>query len=224
MAIAAISTSVPMAIGIALSPLPIAAIVMMLMTKKAKTNAPSFLLGWVVGLLVVGIVVFLIPIEQAEKGHPTAVAGYIRIALGLLLLAMAVRQWRRRPGPNDRVEVPRFLAGLDTYTSMKSLLTGFLLVVLNPKNLPLCAAGAAAIDLATQNLTAQFSAYIVFTIIASTSVAFPVVAYLAARRKAEALFETWKDWLIRKNQSVVAVILFIAGCWLVFRGSGILIG
>jgi len=93
------------------------------------------------------------------------------------------------------------------------------LVVLNPKNLPLCAAGAAAIDLATQNFTAQFSAYLVFTIIASTTVAFPVVAYLAARQKADALFETWKDWLIRKNQSVVAIILFIVGAWLIFRGS-----
>jgi len=47
MAIAAITASVPMALGIALSPLPIAAIVMMLMTKRAKANAPSFLLGWI---------------------------------------------------------------------------------------------------------------------------------------------------------------------------------
>jgi Sec-independent protein secretion pathway component TatC len=222
--IPAISTSVPMALGIALSPLPIAAIVMILMTKKAKTNAPSFLLGWVSGLLAVGVIVFFIPADQIEKGEPTAVAGYIRIALGILLLAMAVRQWRSRPGPDEPVEVPRFLASLDSFTSKKSLLTGFALVVIHPKNLPLCAVGAAAIDLATQNLTEQFGTYIIFMMIASTAVVFPIIAYLAARRKAEVLFDTWKDWLIKNNHSVVAATVLIVGGWLIFRGLGILIG
>jgi len=41
----AISASGPIALGIALSPLPITAIVMMLTTKRAGTNAHSFLLG-----------------------------------------------------------------------------------------------------------------------------------------------------------------------------------
>jgi Sec-independent protein secretion pathway component TatC len=214
----AISASLPMALGIALSPLPIAAIVMMLMTKQAGTNAPSFLLGWIVGLLVVGVIVFLIPIDQSEKGQPTAVAGYIRLVLGILLLVVAVRQWMSRPGPDDAVEVPRFLAGLDSFTGMKSLLTGFVLVALNPKNLPLCAAGAAAIGLATQTPTGQAGAYIVFTLIASTTIAFPIIAYLVARQKAQALFETWKNWLIRNNQAVVAVILLLVGALLVYRG------
>lgn len=221
--IPAIAASVPMALGIALSPLPIAAIVMMLMTKRAGSNAPSFLLGWVVGLLVVGVIVFMIPADQTEKGEPTAVAGYIRIALGVLLLVMAVRQWRNRPGPDETVEVPRFLAGLDSFTSVKSLLTGFALVAINPKNLPLCAAGAAAIDLATENLTQQFGVYIVFTMIASTTVAFPIIAYLAARQKAEVLFDTWKNWLIRNNQSVVAAILLIVGTLLMVRGVGMVV-
>jgi hypothetical protein len=221
--IAAISTSIPMALGIALSPLPIAAIVMMLMTKKAQTNAPSFLLGWIIGLLVVGVIVFIVPFDQSEKGEPTAVAGYIRIALGILLIVMAVRQWRNRPGPDEPVEVPRLLAGLDTFTGKKSLLSGFMLVVVNPKNLPLCAAGAAAIDLATSSLASQFSVYMIFTVIASSPVAFPIIAYLAAKQKAEALFDTWKDWLIRNNQSVMAVILLIVGAWIIFRGLEILI-
>jgi len=207
-----------MALGIALSPLPIAAIVMMLMTKRAGTNAPSFLLGWVIGLLLVGVIVFLIPIDQSEKGEPTAVAGYIRLGLGILLLVVAVRQWMSRPGPNDAVEVPRFLAGLDSFTGVKSLLTGFLLVALNPKNLPLCAAGAAAIGLATQHPAGQASAYIIFTIIASSTIAFPIIAYLTARQKAQALFDIWKTWLIRHNQAVGAVILLLVGVLLVYRG------
>jgi hypothetical protein len=218
--IEAIITSVPMARGIALSPLPVAAIIMMLMTARAKVNAPAFLLGWVLGLLAVGVVIFVIPVSQAEKGEPTALAGYLRIALGALLLFMAVRQWQTRPGPDDAVEVPRLLAGLDTFTGKKSLLTGFMLVVINPKNLPLCAAGAAAIDLATNNITAQVGAYLVFTAIASLTIVFPIIAYLAAKQKAETLFVTWKDWLIRNNQTVLAVILLLVGGLLLARGLG----
>lgn len=218
----AITVSLPMALGVALSPLPIAAIVMMLMTARAQVNAPAFLLGWVLGLLVVGIIIFSIPVSQTEKGEPTAVAGYIRIALGVLLLAMAIRQWVSRPGPDDAVEVPRFLAGLDAFTAGKSLLTGFILVVINPKNLPLCAAGAAAIDLATEGIPQQVGAYLIFTAIAASTVAFPIIAYLAAREKAESLFASWKDWLIRNNQAVLAVILLLVGVLLVSRGLGIL--
>ena len=209
-----------MALGIALSPLPIAAVIMMLMTARAQVNAPAFLLGWILGLLAVGAVVFLIPVSQTEKGAPTALAGYLRITLGALLLFMAVRQWQTRPGPDETVEVPRLLAGLDDFTGKKSLLTGFMLVAINPKNLPLCAAGAAAIDLVTNSVTAQVGAYLVFTAIASFTIVFPIIAYLAAKQKAERLFASWKDWLIRNNQTVLAVILLLVGGLLVARGVG----
>ena len=93
-----------------------------------------------------------------------------------------------------------------------------MLVVINPKNLPLCAAGAAAIDLATNSLATQVGAYLVFTAIASFTIVFPIVAYLAAKQKAETLFSSWKDWLIRNNQTVLAVILLLIGVLLFSRG------
>ena len=44
----------PTAIGIALSPVPIAAVILMLFSSRARVNGPLFVLGWVVGLGVVG--------------------------------------------------------------------------------------------------------------------------------------------------------------------------
>jgi hypothetical protein len=218
MTVEAITQSLPFAFGIALSPLPIAAIVMTLMTARARTNAPAFLFGWILGLLLVGIIVFMIPASQTEGGEPTMMAGCIRIVLGILLLYFAVMQWRSRPGPEDVVEVPKLLAGLDTIGAAKSLLTGFLLVAINPKNLPLCVAGAAAIDLNTSTLPSQFVAYNVFTLIASSSVILPMVPYLLARERSVVIFANWKDWLVRKNKVVLAIILLILGIVLVYRG------
>jgi len=49
----------PMAVGVAVSPVPIAAVIVMLFTPKAKTNAPAFMIGWIVGLLLVGGIVLI---------------------------------------------------------------------------------------------------------------------------------------------------------------------
>jgi hypothetical protein len=49
MLLEAIGGSLPMAVGIALSPLPVASLIILLMTPQARTNAPAFLLGWIAG-------------------------------------------------------------------------------------------------------------------------------------------------------------------------------
>ena len=55
----AIGKSLPMAVGVTLSPLPVAAVMMILMATQATTSAPAFLLSWILGILTVGVVVFL---------------------------------------------------------------------------------------------------------------------------------------------------------------------
>jgi threonine/homoserine/homoserine lactone efflux protein len=138
--------------------------------------------------------------------------------LGILLLYFALIQWRSRPDPEDVVEVPKLLAGFDTLGTGKSLLVGFMLVAVNPKNLLLCMAGAAAIDLNTSTLVSQLGAYKVFTLIASSTVIFPMIPYLLARKRAAVIFKSWKDWLVRKNKVAMAVILLVLGIVLVYRG------
>jgi hypothetical protein len=41
----AVGESLPMAIGVALSPVPVAAVIIIMLTAKARTNAPAFVLG-----------------------------------------------------------------------------------------------------------------------------------------------------------------------------------
>ena len=50
----AIGQILPFAVGVGLSPVPIIAVVVMLATPRARANGPAFLLGWLVGLAVVG--------------------------------------------------------------------------------------------------------------------------------------------------------------------------
>ena len=56
----AIGDSLPLAIGVAISPIPIIAIILMLLSKRAGANGTSFLIGWLVGIAAVLSVVVAI--------------------------------------------------------------------------------------------------------------------------------------------------------------------
>jgi hypothetical protein len=53
----AVGDILPLALGVAVSPVPIIAVILMLLSPRARTNGPAFLVGWVAGLAVVCIVV-----------------------------------------------------------------------------------------------------------------------------------------------------------------------
>jgi hypothetical protein len=48
----AIGESLPLAVGIALSPIPIIAVVLMLTSHQARINGPVFVAGWLAGGLL----------------------------------------------------------------------------------------------------------------------------------------------------------------------------
>ena len=64
--------SLPLAVGIALSPIPIIAVVLMLTSQRAKVNGPVFVLGWLTGLGIVGAIVLAIagPGGASQSGSP----------------------------------------------------------------------------------------------------------------------------------------------------------
>ena len=136
----------PLALGIAISPIPIIAAILMLLSPRAKGTSVGFLLGWVVGI-VVAVTVFtllasVLPENDADASNPTA--GWIKIGLGVLLLLMAVKQWRGRPTGDDEPALPKWMKAIDTMTAAKGAGLGFLLSAVNPKNL-IMAAGAGVI-------------------------------------------------------------------------------
>jgi hypothetical protein len=218
MLLEAISGSLPMAVGIAFSPLPIASVIILLMTPQARINAPAFLLGWIAGILTVGFLVFILPGIETAQGDPTPLSGLIRIILGIFLLALSWKQWQQRPKPNEPVKVPKLLARLDRIGTAHSLATGFLFTGVNPKNLVLTAAGAATIDSSMLAPQAQILALFFFTTIASLSVALPLAAYFLARQSVEDTFAGWKDWLIENNVTALIVLLLVFGTLLIGRG------
>ena len=212
----------PLAVGVAISPIPIIAAILMLLSPKAKGTSVGFLIGWLLGI-VVAVTVFtllssIVPEQDADASKP--VSGWIKIILGVLLVLLAARQWRSRPKPGEEPPLPKWMAAIDEMNAGRGLLLGFVLAAVNPKNLLLGA--AAGVSIGTGGLTVGESAIAitVFTLIAASSVAVPVIAYLVASARMAGPLEALRGWLVHNNATVMAVLLLVIGVAVIGKGIG----
>jgi hypothetical protein len=214
----------PLAIGVAISPVPIIAVILMLFSARARTNGPAFLAGWVVGLAGVGAIVLALSDsgDLSDQGGPSTAAGVVQLILGVLLLLVSLRQWRSRPKPGEEPAMPKWLAGVDGLTPVKAASFGLLLSGVNPKNLLLAIAAAVTIGQAGLGTGQQVGALVVFVLIGSVTVALPVVYSLLGGEKATGHLEEAKGWLAANNATVMFVLLLVFGVVLIGKAIGIL--
>jgi threonine/homoserine/homoserine lactone efflux protein len=219
---AVIGDILPLALGITISPIPIIAAILMLLSPKAKGTSVGFLLGWVLGI-VVALVVFILlasVITPADPDQPQPVAGVIKLLLGALMLFLAVKQWRGRPHGDAEPALPAWMAAIDQMTAAKGFGLGFLLSAVNPKNLLMGAGAGVIIGSAGLASSSVVMAVIVFTAIAAASVAVPVIGYLVASAAMAAPLESLRKWLVHNNATVMAVLLLVIGVTIVGKGIG----
>ena len=212
----------PLALGVAISPIPIIAAILMLLSPRAKGTSVGFMIGWLLGIVVAVVVLTLlasiIPEQDPDASRP--VGGTIKLLLGAGLLLLAVRQWRARPGPGEEPTLPKWMTAIDTMTAGRGFVLGFLLSAVNPKNLLM--AVSAGLIIGTGGLAAGeiVVAILVFTIIAGCSVAIPVIAYLIASTRMAAPLESLRGWLVHNNATVMAVLLLVIGVVVIGKGLG----
>lgn len=207
----AIGATLGYAFGIAVSPIPIAAVILMLFSGRARVNSVSFMVAWIAGIAVVTTVVVVIPGLDTDSSEPSDTTGWVKLVLGVLLLAVGARQWRARPGPDEEPSTPGWMAKIDELRPGPAFGLGFLLSALNPKNLLLAIAAGVSIGALALSTSETVGAVVVFTLIASISVTVPVVAYLIAGKRLDPTLDHAKAWLIANNTAVMAVLFVIFG-------------
>ncbi len=208
------------AIGVAISPVPIIAVILMLFSKRARVNGPMFLLGWVTALAFVSGVVYAIS-DQSDAATSTSASdtiSWLKIALGVVLLLLGVRNWRSRPAPGVQPEMPKWMANIDAMSPGKALGLGVLLAGVNPKNLMLTVAAAAGLAQLGLSTTDVVVSLIVFVVVASLTIAGPVVYYLLGREQAKTELDKTKAWLAVHNTAVMAVLFLVFGVDLIAKG------
>lgn len=209
----AIGQVLPLGVGVALSPVPIIAVVLILGTPRARSNGPAFLVGWLAGLAIVGTVALLLAggADASADGEPATWVSWVKLALGVLLLLMAVRTWRGRPRGEDEPAMPTWMTTLDTFTAPRSLGIGAALAGVNPKNLMLTLGAGAAIAQTGIATGQQFVALAVFIVIGSLGIAVPVAVFFVGGARAGQVLGEWKDWMARHNAAIMSAVLLLLG-------------
>ena len=209
------------AVGVAISPVPIIAVVLMLATARGRVNGPAFVFGWLAGLAVAGTAILLIAggADASGDGEPASWVDWLKLVLGLALLALAARQWRGRPGEGQAAELPAWMKSIDSFKPARAVALGFALAAINPKNLLLTVGAAAAIAHAGLEPGEQAVSLGVFAIIATLGVGAPVVLYFASGERSARMLADLRDWMGAHNPAIMTVLLLVLGAKLV--GDGI---
>ncbi len=213
----AIGQMLPAAVGVAISPFPIIASVLFLGTPRGRVNGPAFVLGCTLGTAVVGTIVLVVAsgASASESGAPATWVSALELVLGLLLLLVAVKQWRGRPARGETAPTPKWMSALEGFGPPKALGAGVVLTALNPKNLILTVAGAAAIAQTGIPAGEQALVLAIFVVIGCLGVATPVVIALAMGDRSRPLLDGIQSWMARNNTVIMVVILALIGVKLI---------
>ncbi|MBF6079792.1 GAP family protein [Nocardia cyriacigeorgica] len=208
----------PLAVGVAISPIPIVAAILMLLSADAGKTSTGFGLGWVIGILVVtGLFVALSgTLSDSTDDQPSAAASWVKIALGALLIGLAAKQWMDRA---DTAE-PGWMKAIDQFGFGKATGLGVLLSAVNPKNLLLCVSAGVVIGTGGLAAGGDVVAVLIFTVLAASTVLVPVIGYAVAADRLRGGLDAMKVWLQDNNHLVMAIVLLVMGAVVLGKGIG----
>jgi threonine/homoserine/homoserine lactone efflux protein len=217
----AIGGMLAMAVAVAVSPIPIIAVVLLLTGPGGKAKGVAYVAGSVTSTAILGgFLVWLgVGSDTSSDGGPSTGTSLLKLALGVVLLGLAARQWRGRPLEGEDAVMPKWMGALDGFSPAKALAAGVVLNVFNPKNLLLIVAGATAVASAGATGGEEAVAWAIFTVIAAIGVTTPVVITFSMGDRSDELLGRLKTWMAQHSGVIMAVILLLIGVKLV--GDGI---
>src|ERR1700740_359497 len=168
---------IPLGLVIALSPITVIPAVLVLHAPRPRPAGLAFLGGWVLGLVAltaafVGASDLLGGLHQT----PPTWASWLRVVLGLALIAFGVFCWLTR---HRHTKTPAWLRSFTKLSPVRAGGTGAVLVI-RPEVLILCAAAGLAIGTGGLGAAAGWICGAVFVVVSASTVAIPILGYVGA--------------------------------------------
>ena len=113
------------------------------------------------------------------------------------------------------------MSSIDSLSFGRATGLGFALAAINPKNLILCAGAGATVGAAGLSGSEDAVVIAVYTAIAASTVAIPVIGYALAKDRMAGPLQNLKVWLQANNATVMAVLLLVLGAVLIGKGLGV---
>jgi threonine/homoserine/homoserine lactone efflux protein len=209
----AIGQMLASAVGIAISPLPLIAVILMLATPQGRRNGIAFTSGWILALAVAVTAIVLLGSGAGadSQGTPASWTMWLKLALGLVFLLLGVKQWRDRPREGEQARTPGWMRAIDGFTPAKSAGLAVALAVANPKNLVLAVGGALSIASSGASTGGKTVAAVLMVLIASLCALLPLGVYLLGGDRSTEILGGWKTWMAEHNGAIMTVVLAVLG-------------
>jgi Sap, sulfolipid-1-addressing protein len=206
-------------VAIALDPLPLTTFLIVVSSVGGVRKGSAFVFGWLVSMAAVVAITILATGNNPPKPStaPSVAALAVRIALGVGLLLVALRQRRKMRRPKKEKKVPRWQAGVDAMSPWYAL-------ALAPFVQPwgLIAAGVATVTQAKVSSAADVIALVLFCIIGtSTYLGLEIYAGFWPER-AGATLASIRTWIDTHTDQAIIVGSLVVGFWLIGKSAYLL--
>jgi threonine/homoserine/homoserine lactone efflux protein len=213
----AIADVLPLAVAVAVFPVPLIAVVLILGSEGGQAKGLAFVLAWLAGLAAVGVVVLMVAgeVKASDGGEPTPWVDRVLLVLGVVLVALAVKGWLGRPRRDVEAPTPRWMRSIDRFTVKRAGGAGFALSALNPKNVLLVVAAATEIAGAGLPAGQRLAVLAVFVLVASAGVLAPLVYSAVAGERSRAPLDSLRAWMTRWNAVIMSLLFLLIGLKLI---------
>ena len=206
-------------LGVAASPLPIVAVLIILLTKRARVGSLVFASAWVVGnALAITLAIIFAGKVAAPHGLDLPAEGFAAVLLGFGLIVTAWLARRGRHRTEDPAAVPGWVNAVDGLSPVGGAVVAFSNALTSPKNLALAITTGIAIQSALPPGAERLSAGLLYVAIASLAIVTPVALYIVAGDRADATLSRWKRNVTARAAVIVELTLFVIGIGLALRG------
>ena len=197
---------------ITLEPIPLTAFILVLASKGGVRKGAAFIFGWLVSLAIVVAGTILVTGNKppAPSTAPSLAALAVKILIGVGLLLIALRQWRKMGRPKKPKKTPKWQTGIDN-------MSPWFAMALGPFTQPwgLVATAVAVIVEAKLSSWESYVALFLFCIVA-TAVYLVLEIYAGFRpEKARAFLASVRAWIDTHTDQVIIVVSLVLGFWLV---------
>ncbi|HLN17498.1 MAG TPA: GAP family protein [Acidimicrobiales bacterium] len=207
-------------LAITLEPIPLTAFILILASKNGTRKGAAFIFGWLLSLAVVVAVTILATGNKPPQPNtaPSLAALAVKIAIGVVLVAIGVRHWRKLGQPKPPKKTPKWQTGIDTMSPWYAM-------GLAPLTQPwgLVAAGVATVTAAKLASWETYLAIIGFCLIA-TAVYIVMELYVGFRPdQGQAMLSSLRLWIDTHTDQVIIVVSLGLGLWLVGKSVYLLV-
>jgi Sap, sulfolipid-1-addressing protein len=197
---------------ITLEPIPLTAFILILLSKGGTRKGAAFIFGWLLSLAIVVALTVVVTGNKPPKPNtaPSLAALAVKMAIGVALVLIALRQRRRMGKPRPPKKPPKWQTGLDN-------MSPWFAMGLAPLTQPwgLVAAGVAVIVGAKLTSWQSYIALFLFCVVA-TGVYIAMEIYAGFRpEKAQAFLGNIRSWIDGHKDQVIIVLSLVLGLWLV---------